>query len=260
MKTKLDEINDRKREHIAARKLTHSLEDIKKRAAGAERPRGFVSALQNNAAPSLIAEVKKASPSKGVIRADFDPVEIAKAYENNGASCLSVLTDEPYFQGHDDYLIAIKEAVSIPLLRKDFMIDEYQIYESRALGADCILLIMAALNDNLAQELNGIARELCMDVLVEIHDQEELQRAKKLEPAMMGVNNRNLKTLTVDINTCRLLEGLIPDTSLKVAESGIEDHATIMALYESGYKAFLVGESLMRQPDIGKATRALLGK
>lgn len=248
---------------VQSRKQKLSLQDIKARIPDAEPPRGYIKALRSTAAtgkPALIAEVKKASPSKGLIRADFDPVQIAHIYEQSGATCLSVLTDEAYFQGHDDYLIAVKNAVSLPVLRKDFMLEDYQIYESRMLGADCILLIVAALDDSLLYDLYALSRELGMDALIEVHDAEELERAKALKPAMIGVNNRNLKTLAVDINTSRILAPAIPQDCLKVAESGLSGNTEIKALQESGYAAFLVGESLMRQDDIGAATRALLGQ
>jgi len=223
-------------------------------------PSGFASALKRQHGAALIAEVKKASPSKGIIRADFDPVNIAVSYENAGANCISVLTDEPYFQGHDDYLKAVKNSVTIPVLRKDFMIDPYQIYESRVLGADCILLIMAALSDDLACELYETALSLNLDVLVEVHDLEELERAAKLNPMMIGVNNRNLKTLQVDINTSFDLLINIPDNCMKISESGIATHDDLMRLHKSGYKGFLVGESLMRENDIEAALKNLIGR
>ncbi len=223
-------------------------------------PLGFIGALMRNGPPALIAEVKKASPSKGVIREDFNAAEIAKAYENAGASCISVLTDKPFFQGSYEDLKNVRQSVSLPVLRKDFMLDEYQIYESRALGADCILLIMAALEDAQAKHLYELATELRMDVLVEVHDKEELQRTLKLNPEMIGVNSRNLKTLEVDIQTAHDLAALIPDHILKVAESGIGSNQDIKALQNSGYSAFLVGESLMREEDIEAATRNILTK
>lgn len=248
---------------VKDRKSMRPLDDIKERIKDTPPPRGFIKALQDKAVsgqPALIAEVKKASPSKGIIRADFDPVEIAQIYENAGASCLSVLTDEAYFQGHDDYLLAVRKAVRLPVLRKDFMVDRYQIYESRALGADCILLIVAALDDSQLFDLHALSLELGMDALIEVHDAEELERAKALKPHMIGVNNRNLKTLEVDINTSRLLAPSIPDNCAKVAESGLSGNAEILDLQHCGYHAFLVGESLMRHDDIGQATRALLGQ
>jgi indole-3-glycerol phosphate synthase len=253
----LDEICTRKALHVAAQKEAVSQAEIEKHAADAPPVRSFIDALRRKNGPALIAEVKKASPSKGLICKDFDPVRIAKTYKESGASCISVLTDEPYFQGHDNYLRAIRKAVDIPLLRKDFMLDPYQIYESRALGADCVLLIMAALKDAQARTLYDLAVSLNMDVLVEIHDAQELERAQLLSPAMIGVNNRNLKTLAVDIQTSHDLAAYIPDTTLKVAESGIGDAQTIEALHKTGYKAFLIGESLMRTDDIAQAVARL---
>lgn len=253
----LNEICDPKREHIAAQKKKISLDVLKEKIATAEKPRGFINALKQKKR-AIIAEVKKASPSIGIIREDFNAVEIARIYEANGAACLSVLTDEPYFQGRDEYLAQIKQAVKIPLLRKDFMLDEYQIYESRALGADCILLIMAALTDSEAATLYKLSETLGMDVLVEIHDDEELTRALKLNPKMIGINNRNLKTLKVDVQTSHRLGAKIPGNILKIAESGISDSSTIHALQTDGFNGFLIGESLMRQPDIGTALTKLL--
>jgi indole-3-glycerol phosphate synthase len=185
-------------------------------------------------------------------------VEIAKIYEQTGAACISVLTDEPYFQGHDNYRTAVKDVATLPIRRKDFMIDEYQIYESRSLGADCILLIMAALDDQSAKNLYALSTELKMDVLVEVHDEEELTRALKLNPQMIGINNRSLKTLKVDIETSFRLAEKIPASILKIAESGISDAATIHRLSKSGFGGFLIGESLMREADIGRALRKLL--
>ncbi|MCB9991443.1 MAG: indole-3-glycerol phosphate synthase TrpC [Rhodospirillales bacterium] len=224
--------------------------------------RGFKNKIEQKAQaglPALIAEVKKASPSKGIIREDFDPVQIARIYESSGATCLSVLTDEPYFQGKDDYLKAVRANVALPVLRKDFMIDPYQIFESRALGADCILIIMAALSDSQAGELHAAALDLGMDVLIEVHDEAELERALPLaSTAMIGVNNRNLGTLEVDINTSQRLYSMIPESAIKVAESGIYTHQELSTLYEAGYHAFLVGESLMRQDDIAAAVHTLM--
>ncbi|GJL84837.1 MAG: indole-3-glycerol phosphate synthase [Micavibrio sp.] len=257
---KLDEICARKKEHVRSKKAETSVDGLRYTIGDLPPPRGFIGTIIERGAPALIAEVKKASPSKGIIRENFDPVEIAKSYERAGAACVSVLTDEPYFQGQDSYLVQIKDAIALPVLRKDFMIDPYQIYESRALGADCVLLIMAALDDSLAQELYDLASELGMDVLVEIHDEPELQRALKLNPEMIGVNSRNLKTLEVDIQTAHDLAPPIPDTTLKIAESGIGSNQDIKALQNSGYSAFLVGESLMRQDDIEAATRNLITK
>ncbi len=252
-----------KREHITKQKTAtpeSRLLDIAQRALP---PRGFKRALQERQANgqfALIAEIKKASPSKGIIRADFHPATLAKSYETGGATCLSVLTDEPYFQGKDEYLALARNAVTLPVLRKDFMLDPYQIIESRTLGADCILLIMAALSDAQARELDAAARQYGMDVLVEVHDEAEMERAlTQLSPALLGINNRNLKTLKVDIETSRRLAARIPASATGVCESGIETHADLLYLQKSGFHCFLVGESLMRQSDVAGATKALLG-
>ena len=258
----LDEICADKRDHVERKKFERSQADLESFIQEQAPPRAFISALKNNDEQDikLIAEVKKASPSKGIIRADFDPVDIASTYQSNGATCLSVLTDEPYFQGHDDYFTAIRDAVSLPMLRKDFMIDPYQIYESRALGADCILLIMACLSDSQASDLYAISKSLEMDVLVEVHDHEELDRALDLNPDMIGVNNRNLKTLDVDLKTGLDLSEKIPATVLRVAESGIYNHDDVQKFISVGYSAFLIGESLMREDDIATAVKKLLKK
>lgn len=256
--TVLDQICAAKATHLKRKKLETPLSSFESLLEHCPPTRGFIKLLQAKS-PALIAEVKKASPSKGVIRADFDAVEIAKIYEANGAACLSVLTDEPYFQGKDEYLTQIRAAVKLPLLRKDFMIDPYQVYEARILGADCILLIMAALSDAQAKEMYELATRLSLDTLFEVHDEDELKRCLALKPKMVGVNNRNLKTLDVDIATGLNLIGSIPDNVVRVAESGI-DHETLDAFATAGYNAFLIGESLMREPDIGAATRKILGK
>ncbi len=259
MTTILEQICDKKRSHIDVKKGQTSLQDLKVMVKESEKPRGFINALtqksQNKFA--FITEVKKASPSKGVIREDFDPIKIAKIYEDNGAACLSVLTDEPYFQGCDDYFTAIKPAVTLPMLRKDFMIDPYQIYESRVMGTDCILLIMACLTDTMASELYDLSVNLSMDVLVEIHDEEELERALSLSPKMIGVNNRNLKTLDVNLQTGLDLAQKIPQNIVKIAESGISNSDEIHRFSAAGYNAFLIGESLMRQENIGDALKNL---
>lgn len=258
MSNVLDKICANKRDHVEAKMRQRSLNDLKVLLEKNLPTRGFIKTLKNSEQNiKIIAEVKKASPSKGVIRADFDPVAIAATYQTAGATCLSILTDEPYFQGHDDYFTAIREAVNLPMLRKDFIIDEYQIYESRVLGADCILLIMACLSDDQASVFYGLAIQLGMDVLVEVHDEQELHRAIKLKPQMIGVNNRNLKTLDVDLQTGLDLARQIPDNVMKIAESGIYKPEDIQKFTNAGYDAFLVGESLMREDDVGAAYKVL---
>lgn len=262
MSSVLAKICDDKRLHVEAQKSATSLEELKDQIAAQTSPRGFIQNIKTVSSDgiALITEVKKASPSKGVIREDFNPAEIAKTYEDNGAACLSVLTDIPYFQGSDEYFTTVRNTVALPMLRKDFMIDPYQIYESRALGADCILVIIAALEAAQAQDLHDLSVELGMDVLVEIHNAEELETAIDLNPHMIGVNNRNLKTLDVDVQTSFDLLSAIPDTVIKIAESGISEPETIESLFDAGYDGFLVGESLMRQSDIGRGVQRLLRK
>lgn len=261
MSDTLAEICAKKREHIVACKAAMPEQELYKQALATTPCRGFYAALKAKVASGnvgLIAEVKKASPSKGVIRADFDPAAHAKAYSQGGATCLSVLTDEPYFQGKDEYLVAARAAVKLPVLRKDFMLDTYQILEARALGADCILLIMAALDDATAQDLELTARSLGMDVLIEVHDEVELERALKLTSPLIGINNRNLKTLQVDLATAEKLRLLIPAERLAVCESGIATPADITRMRKADMHCFLIGESLMREADIANATKKLL--
>ncbi len=250
-----------KRSHVARRKRERSEASVLAAAKKADQPRGFARALRERVGRGeigLIAEIKKASPSKGIIRQDFDPPTLARAYRDGGATCLSVLTDVPYFQGDDAYLEQARASVPLPVLRKDFMLEPYQIVESRALGADCVLLIMAALDDSEARELERVAEELDMDVLVEVHDRAELDRALDLRSPLIGVNNRNLKTLAVDVATTEALAPLIPGDRLLICESGIGSPADIARMGDAGVFCFLVGESLMRQADVAGATRALL--
>jgi len=256
MTDKLAEICATKRIEVAARKplgLNHW--------PAPTLVRGFEAALRAKAAEgfALIAEIKKASPSKGLIRADFDPPAHARAYQAGGAACLSVLTDAPYFQGHEDYLIAARAACDLPVIRKDFMVDPWQCAEARAMGADAILIIVAALEDAAMAEIEAAAREQGLDVLVEVHDEDEMERAlKHLRSKLVGVNNRNLKTFEVDLGTTERLAAMVPADVLLVCESGIGSHADCQRMAHSNVRTFLVGESLMRQADVEAATRALL--
>ena len=257
---KLEEICATKREEVAARKRARSLADLDALANAQSPPRGFRAALESAQREGfgLIAEIKKASPSKGLIRADFQPAEHARAYAAGGAACLSVLTDGPYFRGHEDYLIAARAACDLPVLRKDFMVDPWQVAEARAIGADAILLIVAALDDRAMAEIEAAALEHGMDVLIEVHDEAEMDRAPKLRSRLIGINNRDLKTFRTDLATTESLGPLAPAGALLVGESGIASHADCQRLARAGVRSVLVGESLMRQPDVETATRALL--
>ena len=261
MADKLTEICDTKRAEVAARKPLASLAELDQRAAAQTPPRGFRAALQAKLDAghfALIAEIKKASPSKGLIRPDFHPPEHARQYEAGGGACLSVLTDAPYFQGHEDFLIAARAACGLPVLRKDFMVDPWQVAEARAIGADAILIIVAALDDGQMAEIEAAAIERGMDVLVEVHNEEEMARAACLQSRLIGVNNRDLKRFVTDLATTERLAALAPEGTLLVSESGINSHADLVRLSACGTQTFLVGESLMRQSDVTAATRALL--
>ncbi len=259
----LDRICADKWETIKARKAGISISELEELAKSASPTRGFAAHLRaavKDGRYGLIAEIKKASPSKGLIREDFDPAALAKSYASGGATCISVLTDEPYFQGHDSYLRAARTAVALPVLRKDFMLDPYQIVEARSLGADCILLIMAALGNAQASDLELAAMELGMDVLIEVHDRSELDRSLEMRSELVGINNRNLKTLEVNLNTSVQLAAHLPSDVLGICESGLGGPADLARMGRAGLNCFLIGESLMRQDDVEAATKAILNK
>ena len=258
--TVLDKILARKQQEVAERQQATALADIKAQAAAQDPVRGFIRSLEVrhlSREPAVIAEVKKASPSKGVIREDFDPAAIAQSYEAGGAACLSVLTDQDFFQGHEDYLQAARHACTLPVLRKDFTIDPYQVWEARAIGADAILLIVAALEDGLMAELYGQATEAGLDTLVEVHTEEELQRALKLDARLIGINNRDLHTFDTSLDTTVRLQAQIPADRIVVTESGIHEPRDVSLMRQHGVSTFLVGEAFMRAEDPGAELRRL---
>lgn len=255
----LAKIIDHKQQEIAEAKRLRPIPLLEEQLASAPPVRDFVGALRSQSDIGLIAEVKKGSPSAGIIRSDFDPVQIAQTYQQHGAACLSVLTDEKFFLGHLDFLRAVRKSVTIPVLRKDFMIDRYQVLEARAAGADCILLIAECLNDCQLRDLYFYASELGMESLIELYDADNLDRILKLEPAMVGINNRDLRTFVTDLDHTIRLASQIPSSTILVSESGIKTRADIDRVKAGGARAILVGETLMRSPDIGAAVDTLLG-
>jgi indole-3-glycerol phosphate synthase len=255
----LEKIVATKRQEIEAARRAVPPEQLLERLAAAPPVRDFAAALRTGSGMRVIAEVKKASPSAGLIRADFDPVAIARAYAENGAACISVLTDEQYFSGSLDYLVAVREAVPLPVLRKDFLLDRYQVLEARAAGADCILLIAECLDDCTLRDLYFYASELGMESLIEIYDPENLDRVLKLSPALLGINNRNLRTFVTDLGHSISLRSRVPDSCVLISESGIHTRADVARLEAAGIHAMLVGETLMRAADIGVKLRELLG-
>ena len=255
----LDKILATKREEIRLTSSYRPIEDLQREVGGAPMVRNFEQAIRNkiaNGESAVIAEIKKASPSKGVIREQFDPITIAQTYEQNGAACLSVLTDRDYFMGASEYLVAARSATQLPVLRKDFIVDPYQIFEARCMGADCILLIVAALEQSQMLELERVATQLGMSVLVEAHSQEEFERAIQLETSLIGVNNRDLRTFETSLETTFGLISALPEDRILITESGIHDRADVVLMRERGVFAFLVGEAFMRQPDPGEALKS----
>jgi indole-3-glycerol phosphate synthase len=256
----LKKILEKKAEEVSRRSSGMTIANLEEIATGVESPRGFYNALQSKVLakkPAIIAEIKKASPSKGVIREDFNPITIGQDYAMNGAACLSVLTDKEFFQGSEVYLQMVRERCPLPVLRKDFMIDPYQIYEARALGADCILLIVAALEDGQIHELSGLAPQLGMDVLIEVHDADELQRALTLDTKMIGINNRNLRTFETSLQTTLALKALVPADRLIITESGIHTHEDVQLMLNHDIYTFLVGEVFMRAKSPGQKMKEL---